>query len=106
MGCAAGTGAGGDSTGAAWATGGAGTGAAEAGDFRGQASHAQILIGEGRIVEAAGWLRRAVLAGSPAFLAHVANDLAASAHAEIREIAQLARDRGAAVEARAGHEAA
>ena len=79
---------------------------AEAGDFRGHASHAQILIGEGRIAEAVSWLRQAVLAGSPSFLAHVANDLAASAHAEIREIAQLARDRGAAVEARAGHEAA
>lgn len=79
---------------------------AEAGDFRGQASHAQILIGEGRIAEAVGWLRQAVLAGSPSFLAHVANDLAASAHAEIREIAQLARERGALAHAGAGQECA
>lgn len=66
---------------------------AEAGDFRGQASHAQILIQQGSVTEAMGWLRHAVAAGSPAFLAHIANDLAASQYDEVREIARIARER-------------
>ena len=64
---------------------------AEAGDFRGQASHAQVLLGQGRIDEAIDWFKRAIASGSPSFLSHVGTDLARSSHASIRAIAEAAR---------------
>ncbi len=66
---------------------------AEAGDFRGQASHAQILIQQGKVTEALDWLHRAVGAGSPSFLAYIARDLAASDYEEVRAIARIASER-------------
>lgn len=66
---------------------------AEAGDFRGQASYAQILIEQGKVEHALGWLRRAVAAASPSFLTHLANDLGASKHEEVRDIARIASER-------------
>ena len=71
---------------------------AEAGDFRGQASHAQVLIQQGKVSEAVVWLKNAVEAGSPSFLAHVASDLAVSPYRQVREIARIAGDRCAHAE--------
>jgi len=59
---------------------------AEAGDFRGQASHASLLLAAGDIDGAADWLRRALAHGSPSFLAHVRPTLAASPHPAIRAL--------------------
>ncbi|HET9032996.1 MAG TPA: tetratricopeptide repeat protein [Dokdonella sp.] len=77
---------------------------AEAGDFRGQASHAQILIEQGRVSEAVTWLQRAVDAGSPSFLIHIAKDLAVSPHPAVREIARIARERCATTDRLPGNQ--
>lgn len=60
---------------------------AEGGDFRGQASYAACLAAEGRLDEAAGWLRRALAEASPAFLATLLPQLANSPHASMRALA-------------------
>lgn len=59
---------------------------AEAGDFRGQASHASLLLAAGRIDEAVVWLQQALAQGSPSFLAHTLPMLAKSPHAEVRAL--------------------
>ena len=67
--------------------------AAESGDFRGQANYASILLQAGRIDEAVDWLERALPHGSPAFIAHIIPELAASPHAPVRElVARFAND--------------
>ncbi len=59
---------------------------AQAGDFRGQASHASVLLAAGQINEAAFWLGKALLHGSPAFLQQIRPQLVSSPHAVIREL--------------------
>ena len=59
---------------------------AQAGDFRGQASLAAILAHAGEIDEAAAWLRRAIVNGSPSFLTQLRAQLAASPHAQLRAL--------------------
>ncbi len=59
---------------------------AEAGDFRGQASHASLLLAAGRIDAAARWLQLALGNGSPAFLTHIRPVLARSSHPQIRAL--------------------
>lgn len=59
---------------------------AEAGDFRGQASYASILLQHGDVEQAAHWLQRALRTGSPSFLAHIVPTLAQSQHAAIRSL--------------------
>lgn len=59
---------------------------AEAGDFRGQASHASLLLAAGRIDAAVAWLQRALGNGSPAFLAHIRPLLTRSPHPQIRAL--------------------
>lgn len=51
---------------------------AAAGDFRGQASLASVLLGQGRQEEALHWLQRAIAHGSPAFLRQLAAQIQAS----------------------------
>ena len=60
--------------------------AAEAGDFRGQANYASILLQAGDIDQAVHWLQQALAHGSPAFMAHIVPSLAASTHPRIREL--------------------
>ncbi|MER2178473.1 MAG: tetratricopeptide repeat protein, partial [Stenotrophomonas maltophilia] len=60
---------------------------AEAGDFRGQASLASVLLAAGDVEGAADWLQRALVHGSPSFLAHLRPTLAASPHPSIRAVA-------------------
>ena len=59
---------------------------AEAGDFRGQANYASILLQAGDIDQAVHWLQQALAHGSPAFMAHIVPALAASTHPRIREL--------------------
>lgn len=59
---------------------------AEAGDFRGQANLASILLQQGQIEQAVHWLRLALANGSPAFMAHIVPELAASPHPQIRAL--------------------
>lgn len=59
---------------------------AEAGDFRGQASHASLLLAAGRIEDATQWLRKALAHGSPAFLTQIRPQLAALPHPQIRAL--------------------
>ena len=59
---------------------------AEAGDFRGQASHASLLLAAGRVDEAVAWLQQALAQGSPSFLAHTVPVLVASPHAQVRAL--------------------
>ena len=61
--------------------------AAEAGDFRGQANLASILLQHGHVSEAVAWLRRALTRGSPSFMARLVPELAASPHPEVRALA-------------------
>lgn len=68
---------------------------AHAGDFRGQASYAAVLAQQGRVDEAAHWLQRALLTGTPAFLERLGDELAASPHASIRVIGAQMRERAA-----------
>ena len=63
---------------------------AEAGDFRGQASHAFVLIEQGRLGEAVDWLRQAVSQGSVSFLEHLQFELGASSPLGLRAIGELA----------------
>jgi uncharacterized protein len=63
---------------------------AEAGDFRGQASHAFVLAQKGRMDEAEGWLRQAVSLGSRSFLEYLRLELVAAAMVELRVIVELA----------------
>jgi TPR repeat protein len=60
---------------------------AEAGDFRGQASHASLLLMAGQIDAAVMWLQRALAHGSPSFLAHTLPALAASPYPQVRALA-------------------
>jgi TPR repeat protein len=60
---------------------------AEAGDFRGQASHASLLLAAGEVDAAVMWLRRALAQGSPSFLAHTLPTLAASPYPQVRALA-------------------
>ncbi len=60
--------------------------AAEAGDFRGQANYASILLQAGQVEQAVHWLRRALAHGSPAFMAHIVPELAASPHPQVRAL--------------------
>ncbi|MFJ2713644.1 tetratricopeptide repeat protein [Pseudomonas sp. NPDC087346] len=60
---------------------------AEAGDFRGQFSHAAVLAGEGRIDDALGWLRKALAGGNVNFLRVSSESLLGSHHPQIREMA-------------------
>lgn len=62
---------------------------AEAGDFRGQASHASLLLAAGQIDDAVVWLQRALAQGSPSFLAHTLPVLAEFPHSRIRALATL-----------------
>jgi TPR repeat protein len=57
--------------------------AAEGGDFRGGFNHARMLLGEGRVDEARGWLGKAVATGTPAFREKVAAWLHANGHGEM-----------------------
>lgn len=59
---------------------------AEAGDFRGQASHASLLLAAGQVDEAALWLGKALAHGSPSFLQQIRPQLASSPHAVIRAL--------------------
>ncbi|MBO9716619.1 MAG: sel1 repeat family protein [Pseudoxanthomonas sp.] len=59
---------------------------AEAGDFRGQANYASILLQKGEVAQATHWLRQALAHGSPSFMAHIVPELAASPHPQIREL--------------------
>lgn len=61
---------------------------AEAGDFRGQASHASLLLAAGKVDEAVVWLARALAHGSPSFMAHTLPMLAASPHPQVRALAR------------------
>jgi uncharacterized protein len=60
--------------------------AAETGDFRGQANYASILLQAGQIDQAVHWLRQALAHGSPAFMAHIVPELAASPHPQVRAL--------------------
>lgn len=66
--------------------------AAEAGDFRGQANYASIVLQQGRIDEALHWLQLALAHGSPAFMAHIAPQLAASPHPRVRALVEHPAD--------------
>jgi len=59
---------------------------AEAGDFRGQANYASILLQRGDVGQATHWLRQALAQGSASFMAHIVPELAASPHPQIREL--------------------
>ena len=59
---------------------------AESGDFRGQANYASILLQHGQVEQAADLLRQALAQGSPAFMAHIVPELAASTHPQIRAL--------------------
>ena len=63
------------------------------GDFRGQTSYASILAQRGEIESSANWLRRAAETATPLFLQNLANDLATSAHALLREVGAEMRER-------------
>ena len=60
--------------------------AAETGDFRGQANYASILLQAGQIDQAVHWLKQALALGSPAFMAHIVPELAASPHPQVRAL--------------------
>src|SRR3989304_5932040 len=57
--------------------------AAEAGDFRGQANYASILLQAGQVEQAVHWLRLALAHGIPAFMAPIVPELAASPHPQV-----------------------
>jgi len=71
--------------------------AAVAGDFRGQASYASILLQRGDVDQACGWLERALEHGSPNFLSKTLPELAAAAEPRLRELASRHAERIAAV---------
>ena len=59
---------------------------AEAGDFRGQANYAAILLQQGEVKLAVDLLQQALAHGSPSFMAHIVPALAASEHPQIRAL--------------------
>ncbi|MCY1401462.1 Sel1 repeat protein [compost metagenome] len=61
---------------------------AEAGDFRGQFSHAAVLADQGLIEQAVVWLRKALAGGNLNFLRVSTQALLQAGHAQIRAIAQ------------------
>lgn len=61
--------------------------AAQAGDFRGQAAWASVLVERGQVQAALPWLQRALASGSPAFRRTVLPQLAASVHPQLRHLA-------------------
>ena len=65
--------------------------AARAGDFRGQANYASMLAELGQLDEAVHWLQRALDTGTPALAARLRQELAASPHLRLRELAGTAR---------------
>jgi TPR repeat protein len=60
---------------------------AEGGDFRGQFSFAAVLADEGRVEEAIGWLRKALVGGNSKFLRVASESLTNARHAQIRALA-------------------
>ncbi len=60
---------------------------AEGGDYRGQCSHASVLVEQGRIDEALHWLRLAAATAPPRYLSHLARALARSPHEALRAFA-------------------
>jgi len=60
---------------------------AEAGDFRGQASYASVLLQRGQVEEACAWLASALATGSPSFMAATLPALAASPEPRVRALA-------------------
>lgn len=69
---------------------------AEAGDFRGQISHAAVLTQQGDIDGAVHWLRRAAETARPDLLRRIADDLEESPHESLREMAAHLRERARA----------
>lgn len=69
--------------------------AAHAGDFRGQVSHASLLMQRGDADEAVLWLRRAAETATPAFLERLSTDLQRSPHAAMRAEAAALREAAA-----------
>jgi len=67
--------------------------AAHAGDFRGQVSHASLLMQQGDAQAALRWLRHAAETATPAFLERLLDDLGQSAHAVLRGEAERLRRR-------------
>ncbi|NIJ32427.1 tetratricopeptide repeat protein [Sphingomonas oligoaromativorans] len=61
--------------------------AAEGGDFRGQFNHARMLIDDGRIEEALGWLRRVPETATPRFMAQMDEWLSRQSDPRLRELA-------------------
>ncbi|QAY89919.1 tetratricopeptide repeat protein [Pseudomonas sp. ACM7] len=66
---------------------------AEGGDFRGQFSYAAVLADEGRVYEALGWLRKALVGGNVNFLRVSSESLLDAHHPQIREMADAYRQR-------------
>ncbi|AWM90237.1 hypothetical protein DJ564_05135 [Pseudomonas sp. 31-12] len=64
---------------------------AEGGDFRGQFSYAAVLADEGRVDEALGWLRKALVGGNANFLRVSCESLQSSDHPQIRRMADAYR---------------
>ncbi|MFC6477053.1 tetratricopeptide repeat protein [Pseudomonas asuensis] len=60
---------------------------AQAGDFRGQCSHAALLARQGRVDEAVLWLRQAMRTATPGFLQKIAEALAVSDITPLRALA-------------------
>jgi TPR repeat protein len=59
---------------------------AEGGDYRGECSWASVLTQQGRVDEAVVFLLRAIPKAPPHFLAALADQLATSPHASLREL--------------------
>lgn len=57
--------------------------AAEGGDFRGAFNHARMLLGEGRVDEARGWLAKSAESATPAFREKASRWLAENGHPEL-----------------------
>ncbi|WP_166360695.1 tetratricopeptide repeat protein [Pseudomonas akapageensis] len=66
---------------------------AEAGDFRGQFSHAAVLVDQGHIEQAIVWLRKALAEGNVNFLRVSSQALLQAGHAQIRALAEDYRTR-------------
>jgi TPR repeat protein len=62
--------------------------AAEGGDFRGAFNYARMLLAEGRVDEARGWLARSGETATEAFVAKAADWLADHGHANLAEVMQ------------------
>ncbi|MNP51143.1 Sel1 repeat protein [compost metagenome] len=66
---------------------------AEAGDFRGQFSHAAILADQGHVEQAIEWLRKALAGGNLNFLRVSTQALLQAGHRQIRAVAEEYRVR-------------